>query len=335
MRTDRLGEVLLSTVAVDAVKEKYPACGISFVTSAYSRPLLEGRETIERIIETDTFEKKRVFLKAFRLSRVLRKYRFDTAIVLNPHKMLHLACFFAGIPRRIGYARKWGSLLTKTIQDKRDEGLKHEIEYTYDLLDIIGAGGNITGPVLPVAEKEETALNDILSKKGIQDKEPFLVIHPGSSNPAKIWPKEKYKDLIRRIRTELNIKVSILGERKEKAFIDDILIGSDAGVISLAGVLDLRLVAALLKRCSLFIGNDTGPMHIAAATGTPVIAVFRKDAPSTNPVRWRPWGDNHVVFHESGECRAANGSIGHRCMKDVTVDAVFEAVREMVETIDH
>lgn len=320
--------MLLSTVAVDTLKKKDPDSKISFVTSRYARPLLEGKRGVERIIVADTFTKKGMLLKAFRLSGELRKYRFNTAIILNPHKMLHLACFLAGIPERIGYSRKWGGLLTKTIQDRRDEGKKHEIEYTYDLLELAGVERKLQGPALSVTEDGKKAISYILEGKGVKTKEPFLVIHPGSSNPRKMWSEENYKNLIKKIRNELNIKVCILGDKNEKELIKRISDTADSGVISFSGELDLSLAGALLKKSILFIGNDAGPMHMAAAAGIPVVAIFKKAAPRTNTVRWRPWGDEHIIFHESGECEDA----GHICMEQVTVDAVFDAVRGKLES---
>ncbi|MFH1412004.1 MAG: lipopolysaccharide heptosyltransferase II [Candidatus Omnitrophota bacterium] len=333
LRTDRIGEVLLSTVAVSALKKKYPDLRVSFVTSVYSSPLLEGRTDIARVIETDTLGGGSVLLKAIKLSFILRKGRFDSALIMNPHKMLHLACYLAGIPERAGYDRKWGFLLTSKIADKRDEGLKHEIEYAYDLLKLLGVEEKAEGPILSVSEKEERSLTDKLAKKGISEKEPFAVIFPGSSNPSKRWPENRFTELIQRMEKELGLRAVVSGGSGEEDLVRDIAREADGNTVSFSYELDLREIAVLLKRSRVFIGNDTGPMHMAAALKTPVIAIFGRNIPGVGPVRWRPWGEGHIVFHEDagcGVCRDAECPEGYKCMDAVTVEAVFGAAKKIL-----
>ena len=155
IRTDRIGEVLLSTVAVDAIREWYPKARISFVTSAYSMPLLEDREDVEEVIAFETMSRGPALCRAMCLAGALKARRFDTAIIFNPHKALHLGCFLAGIPRRIGYGRKWGGLLTETIEDHRDKGEKHETEYDMDLVRLLGVKGPAPAPRLPISTVRE------------------------------------------------------------------------------------------------------------------------------------------------------------------------------------
>jgi heptosyltransferase-2 len=318
MRTDRIGEVLLSTIAVDAVRKQYPVSSVTFVTSAYSKPLIEGRDDLDEVITADTKSKKKWIVKAVQLASVLRKRKFDLAIILNPHKMLHLAVFLAGIPCRAGYSRKWGFLLNRKIRDERGEGKKHEVEYTMDLLRSLGIEEMEPVLHLPVEERAEGSITKIFSKKGIDPDKPVIAIHPGSSNPVKIWSSDSYAELVRKVKTELNCNVVILGTADERILSEDIIKKANRGAINLVGDLDLKELAALLARSALFIGNDTGPMHMAAALGVPVIAIFRQEAPGAGPTRWRPWGEGHVVFHESpGE--------------EVAVGKVFEAVKKIMK----
>jgi lipopolysaccharide heptosyltransferase II len=315
IRTDRIGEVLLSTVAVDALRERYPGARVSFVTSAYSKPLLDGRKDISEVITFDTSGRGKVISRAVGLAAILRRRRFDTAVVFNPHKILHLACFLAGIRRRAGYDRKWGFLLDRTVPDERDRGVKHEIEYTMDLLRVLDVEKGPPAPHLHVSEGSEAELEDLLKMKGVKLEGRFIAVHPGSSNPAKIWPAERYAELIRRIRSELHLPVAVLGDKDERDLAGRIISDSGADVIDLAGALDLGQLTALLKRSALFVGNDTGPMHMAAALGVPVVAIFGRNIPGVSPARWRPWGAGHVVFHEDS-------------LRSITVDAVFGAVKK-------
>ena len=196
MRTDRIGEVLLSTVCVDAIKKQYLGSSVTFVTSEYSKPIVEGRDDLDEVITADTKGTKKWLVKAVRLASILRKKKFDMAIVLNPHKILHLATFLAGIPCRAGYDRKWGFLLNKKIRDERGKGEKHEVEYTMDLLKALEIG--VAKPViyLPVEKQAEESIAKILTKKKVDTDRPVIAIHPGSSNLIKIWPSGAYAGLV-------------------------------------------------------------------------------------------------------------------------------------------
>ncbi|MFH1305986.1 MAG: lipopolysaccharide heptosyltransferase II [Candidatus Omnitrophota bacterium] len=334
-RTDRIGEVLLSTVAIDAVKRRYPAARVSFVTSEYSRPVLEARQDIEKIFTVGVPGKGKWLLRMFRLVSLLRKNHFDMAIVLNPRKDLHLACFLTGIPVRAGYDRKWGGIfLNRKIPDERGKGEKHECEYTRDLLDLVGAGQGVFLPHLFVSRGDEKTVAEFMQHRRIDPREVLIAVHPGSSNSAKIWPHERYAELIRRLKTELGCRAVVFGSREESALVGKIALLAQADAIEGAGVFDLGALAAFLKKTVLFVGNDTGPMHMAAALGVPVIGIFGRNIPGVGPVRWGPCGEGHVVFHEDPGCEKCHDAAcphDYKCLRAVTVDEVFNAARKIVK----
>ncbi|MEA3489893.1 MAG: lipopolysaccharide heptosyltransferase II [Candidatus Omnitrophota bacterium] len=334
MRTDRIGEVLLSTVAVDAVKRHYREAGVSFVTSAYSCPIVEDREDIAEVIIANTLKKSGWFGRAFQLAISLRKRRFDVSLVMNPHKMLHLACFLAGIPVRAGYDRKWGFLLNRKIKDERDSGEKHEVEYTMDLLRLLGIEDVPLQPRLPVEKEAEESVARILKENGLDRDGLLVAVHPGSGNPAKVWPAEYYAELVRRLSADPDCRVAVVGSKEEGYLAEKITKKAATGVLDLTGELNLKELAALLKKADLFIGNDTGPMHMAAALEVPVIAIFGRNIPGVSPARWRPRGEGHVVFHVDpgcDPCYDADCPYDYRCLRAVTVDDVFAAARDILE----
>ncbi|MBD3426357.1 MAG: lipopolysaccharide heptosyltransferase II [Candidatus Omnitrophica bacterium] len=333
LRTDRIGEVLLSAAAVGAIKEKNPGARIDFVTSEYSKGLLEGRSDIAKVMTADTMSRGNVFSKALSLSRQLREGGYDAAVVFNPHKMLHLACFLAGIPRRIGYARKWPFLLTDRIEDDRQKGDRHEIECTLELLERSGISAGRPHLILEVDPSSRSKVAELLAKRGVDEGGVLVCVHPGSSNPSKIWPGDNYSELIQRIRNDLGYEVVVLGDVKEAGLADRIVHKADAGAFNLAGELDLKCLAALLKRADLFIGNDTGPMHMAAALRVPVIAIFGRNIPGVSPTRWGPWGEDHIVLHEDlgcDPCFDRDCQKEHECLRAITVDKVYESVKRLL-----
>lgn len=334
IRTDRIGEVLLSTVAVDAIKEAYPDATISFVTSEYSRPLVEGSGDVAEILTAHIGDRKGWLREARRLGAQLKSKKFDAAVVMNPHKAIHLACFLAGIPIRVGYDRKWGFLLNKKIEDKRHEGAKHEIEYTGDLLRLLGVERAPKGPKLKIDPAAENEIKELTAN--IDTDKPVIAVHPGSSNPAKMWAGDNYAELIDKIKTECDSEIVVIGSEDEKLTAEAIIDKSGIKAHNLAGKFDLKELAAFISKCDLFIGNDTGPMHMAAALGVPVIAIFGRNIPGVSPRRWGPWGKNNVVFHENPGCDPCYDSkcpYEYKCLKAVTVDAVFEAVKEKIKAV--
>lgn len=334
LRTDRIGEVLLSTVAADAIKKHYPKARITFVTSSYSRQIVEGRDNIDEVIIAETMHGKNRLGRALRLAILMKERKFDASIVLNPHRTLHLACFLAGIPRRLGYDRKWSFLLTEKIADERYMGEKHEIEYTMDLLRLLGIDEKAQSPRLPLNTQAENVIERILLSKDIDQDLPLVAIHPGSSNPAKIWSHERYGELIKRLKQEVPCNIVVLGSKTESVLTRNMIQEVGEEVIDLIGLLDIKELTALIRRTDLFISNDTGPMHMAAALDVPVIAIFGRNIPGVSPRRWRPWGDKHMVFHEDVACDPCYDTAcpyGYKCMRMITVDMVFEAAKEMLK----
>ncbi len=334
MRTDRIGEVLLSTVCIDAVKRAFPESKITFITSEYSRSLVEARDDIEEVWTVDTFSKKGAFIKALKLAHRLRSKKFDTVIILNPHIVLHLASFLAFIPNRIGYNRKGGFLLNKKIEDERDKGEKHEIEYTLDLLKLLGVKVEGLSPRIYLDNNVSIRVDRLLQEMRIDLSKPIVGVHPGSSNPAKIWPKENYSNLIKKVISETDATVIILGGKGEEVLAKDIIGSLKGNIFNLTGKLDLKELAALLAKTSLFIGNDTGPMHVAAALNVPVIAMFGRNIPGVGPKRWGPWGKNSIVFHKDPGCKPCYDTkcpYEFKCLKAITVEEVFSAAKNRIK----
>ena len=335
-RTDRIGEVLLSTVAIDALRRRYPECLVTFVTSVYSAPLLERRDDVKEVITYETMGGKGNIASAVGLALKLRARKFDAAIVLNPHRSLHLACFLAGIPVRAGYGRKWGSLLNRRIKDKRDSGGKHEIEYTMDVMDLVGAGdGTVKGPLLSCDSREREAMSRKLRAAGAGAGGKLVAVHPGSSNPAKAWPREMYAQTIKSLKDEFggSIDIFIIGTANETPLAAEIIGLSGGRAVDLTGRFALEELIAFLSLCSVFIGNDTGPMHIAAALGIPVVAIFGRNIPGVSPKRWGPVGERNIVLHENPGCEPCYDTTcpyGYKCLRRITPESVVKAAEKIL-----
>lgn len=276
IRNDRFGEFLLNIPAFRALKEAYPRARLTLAVSREVKELAECVECADNVEVWDDLKKS------------LRKRKFDLCVILNPAKEAHVLSFLAGIPRRAGYDRKWGILLTDKIPDKKNLGLKHEVEYNLDVVGLI------------VGEKKEIASSGLSLPRN--DKYDFLAgaiaIHPFTSDPVKQWPVERFSELAQRIAKELRVKVVLVGKGESGIASSSARNDANNEIIDLVNKTSLVELAQILKQCRMLISCDSGPMHLAAAVGTQVLALFRNDLPGKTPKRWGPWGKGHIVIEK-------------------------------------
>lgn len=329
-RTDRIGEVLLATPVIEALTRRFPQAKISFITSPYARDIVSDRSDLNEVIIFDTINRKVSLPEAVALSLNLRKRRFDLAVILNAHKMLHLAAFLAGIPHRVGFDRKWGILLNYRMRDTRSEGRMHEIKYNLKLLEAVGIEEEDIPPSISVLSQDSDYAKGLFTQHNIAKDRKTVIIHPGTSNPAKQWPLESFIELIRKLGASGNMNIIVVGDENEKALCERVV--SAAGpnhFFNFAGLFTLKQLAALFKIADLLITNDNGPMHIAAAVGTKVIAIFGRNIPGVSPVRWGPYGEGHIVFHKDPGCSPCydrHCPYDFKCLKSITPEEVWGRV---------
>jgi ADP-heptose:LPS heptosyltransferase len=285
IRNDRFGEFLLNIPAIRALKEKYPQAQITLAVNSTVYELAATVESANQVVLWD------------QIKQGLRKHSFDICVVLNPTKEAHWDSFLAGIPVRVGYNRKCGFLLTHKMKDTKHQGDRHEVDCNLELVGLLGAK--------PADKSITIKVNDSLFKYFINQK--IVVIHPFTSDAVKQWPIERFVELAQRIRAELDLRVVLVGSSPDSLKVND-------NIINMINKTSLPELAALLKRASLVVSGDSGPMHLAAAVGTPVVALFRNDLPGKTAKRWGPWGQEHVVIEKSN-------------LNDINVDEVFETVR--------
>ena len=317
IRTDRLGEVLLSTPVIEVMHEAFPGASLSFVTSPYSMDIVIDRPDISEVITFDTYSKRVPFWCAFSLAAKFKKRVFDLAIILNPHKVLHLACFLAGIPTRVGFNRKWPFFLTHKAEDRRGRAKQHEVEYNLELLRILDIYKTKFSPFMPVLSKSSYYVEGIFNQTGITGQKKIVAIHPGSSNPDKKWQVEKFRKVTQELANTGYVDVVIIGDRSEKALAEEISSGLGKSVHNLAGIFTIRKLTAFFKKADILITNDNGPMHIAASVDTKVVALFNKDVIGSNPTRWGPYGEGHIVIYKSFD--------------ELTAEEVVETVKNILK----
>ncbi|MCQ9205340.1 MAG: lipopolysaccharide heptosyltransferase II [Omnitrophica bacterium] len=332
VRTDRLGDVILSTPVIRNLRMAYPKSYIAFMCRPYTKGVLKDNLDLNEVIIYDKYGCERSFWASIKFSFCLRKKKFDWAIILHPTNRAHMVTFFAGIPLRIGWNRKCAFLLNKRVPHLKQEGKKHELEYTLDILRYLNIPIKDKKTYFPISEVAEKRVKDLLAKGGIKNNDKIIVIHPSASCPSKRWPQDSFVELIRLLKQKDDFKIAVITSEVEKEFGQKLV--EDRDILDLRGKLDISEVGALLRKCRLFISNDSGPVHIAASFNVWVISIFGRSDRGLCPLRWKPLGDKSFYFHEDAgckECLAHNCTRDFLCLKKLKAKEVSEKAIAMID----
>jgi heptosyltransferase-2 len=266
------------------------------------------------------------------LAGMLRRKRFDMAVLFQNAFEAAFLAWLAGIPRRYGYVTDGRVMfLTEPVAVPDGPVPMHQVEYYWNLLRPLGLAGNPPLPTVFVSEDEDRMVDVRLASTGVAPSDLVIGINPGSTyGSAKRWLPERFADvakrLVRRLETVegTSVAVVVLGAKGEESLGKKVADQVGERSVVLSGATTIRELMAVVKRCRLLITNDTGPMHIAAALGVPVVAVF-------GPTDWHttaPYGQERSVVREAVDCAPCllrECPIDHRCMTRIPVDRVYEA----------
>ncbi len=320
MRLDRVGDLVLSLPAIDALRQQYPDSKITVMTRPYTQDLLKGHPWVD---EVWAYDYKKGGAHTFpwgyaRLIKEIRTRKFDAAFIMHPGIRSHLIPFLAGIAYRIGYKHNTSFLLTHAIEDKRHLGLEHESEYAMHLVEAFGVPR-------PTHASKRLLFPRKRSDESIGD--PVIAIHAGASCASKRWPKEYFRRLIELILESHPHRVAIIGGDDEIGLGAYLSKGFDERVVDWTGRQSLDELTEFLASCVALVSNDSGPVHIAAAVEVPVVSIFGRNQAGLSATRWRPLGASHRVIQKDVGCIVC---LAHQC----TID--FECLRAIkVETVYH
>jgi heptosyltransferase-2 len=335
--TNWVGDAVLSIPALAALRARWPDAEIAVLARPWVADLYRDQGLVDRLISFDHRGKHQGVLGVERLAGELRAERFDSAVLFQNAFEAAWIAWRAGIPERIGYARDArGPLLTKSIPvPQGDEIPPHEANYYLELLRRAGWMVALpeVGPVrLRVAAEALDRAEESLCDAGCPPGAVRVALGAGAAyGTAKCWPANRYADLARRLVAEYGARVLLFGAASEAAVAAEVEMGAGEGVVNLIGRSAIGDLPALLSRCNLFIGNDSGAMHVAAAVGLPVVAVFGPTDPSgTSPLT----RELSIVQRKvaCSPCFLRHCPIDHRCMKFVELEIVLGAARKWLAT---
>lgn len=330
VRTDRIGDIVLSTPALRALREALPGAEIDYVVQEKYAPLLEAYPGWNRLFtlkDRDSREEARA------LASILRERRYDAAIIGNTAASSYRLARLAGVPVRVGWrAKGYGHSLSAGFPDDRAAASRHEVENNLKLLEPLGIFER--EPRFPTRETEggRKQLEAFLAAEGLSHAEPLLVLHPGSFSPRVRWGLEKFAELAGRAMRE-GIRVVLLGSGGEAALVEEVWRrtgGKSAQAIKAVDRFDLQGLVSFLGHARVFVGNSTGPMHIAASAGAWTLAIFGSRYGLDRHELWRPYGPKGMVIEAAGvKCCALPWTCADMpCLGNITAAQAWEAVRK-------
>jgi predicted lipopolysaccharide heptosyltransferase III len=321
-----IGDVLLATPALEALRFAYPATRLTMLVNCGTEEVLFANPNLDQTMVLD----RGSLLVQARFVRDLRRRRFDLVIDLTDADRSAFMTWASGAPLRIGFndeQRLRGRCYTTVV--RADSG-SHRIERDLAALKPLGIKAGAKLPRLWLTGADEQQAEALLDRLAVRYDAPVVVVQPGARYWFKAWPVERFAELVDRLAEEKQCQVLIGGSRAEIELAQAVTRLCRSRPVIIAGEADVRTFAAVLKRSALFVGNDTGAMHIAAAVGTPTVGLF---GPS-DPREWGPRGGPTEVLYKGLDCRACFHPTCRRgeqnCMKLIAVDEVMEAAGRLL-----
>lgn len=316
IRTDRIGDCLMNLPAIHVLRQTFPKAWITCLWDVSVIELFKEHPDIDECFSVSAGNFKKSFFTRWQILQKIRKTRFDLVIISNPDKHWHCLSFLTGIPERIGYGRKWGFLLTKKIADDKQSGELHEIEKNLKLVALVSKQSWDGKLVLPVTDYDKEAIEGFL-RQDCPGEHDILAVHAGTSDSEKRWPLERFAELCDRLQAD-GWLVILIGGNEEKPFSNELVAQTRIPPMDWTGQLTLKQLAALFRhpRVKALISSDSGPVHIAWISGTPVVAMYAKNKKGSSPDRWGP--------------RDARSQTIYKPMNEITADEVYERVRKIV-----
>lgn len=326
-----VGDAIMTTPVIRAVRKNYPRSRITVLAKPWVIPVYDASPHVDEVMIYENSGRHKMGMGTFRLAGDIRKKRFHLAILMQNAFEAALLAFLAGIPERLGYNTDARSLLLNPSV-KLDPGLKKEHLIDYYLGILQGAGLETDGRDLDlfVPEQDQARGLEFLKEQGLDRGGPVIGINPGATGgTAKRWFPERYAALARQLYRRYGTKILILGGPADQDLGEKILAMSRGACINMAGKTGLAQAFALIGRLDLFVTNDSGLMHAAAALGTPQAAVIG----STDPVATAPFSEKAVMVRvpvDCSPCLKDECPGDHRCMDRISVEMVFTVCRKIL-----
>jgi len=322
-----IGDVLLATPVIRVLRDRFPDARITAAVKRGTEDILKWNPDLSEVL---VVERGGLSVQA-RFVGDLRRRRFDCVLDLTDGDRSAILALLSGAPVRIGFndEHRWRGLLYSSVV-QAPAGF-HRVEHDLEAVRPLGIIPKAGPLVLRTAPEDDEDASRLLNEIGVSGSR-FVMIQPGARYWFKAWPAERFAELADRLTDAFGCRVLVGGDEKDRGVAEAIRDKARSAPVVLAGRTTLLHYAAIIKRCDLCVGNDNGPMHMAAALGTPVVALF---GPS-NPREWGPRGEKVQVLYKGLDCRRCFHPTCERgeesCMKQISVEEVFAAAKKLLST---
>jgi len=324
IRLRRIGDIIMTTPALSALRKGFPNAFISYVVEKPYRELVEGHPELDKVI---VLEKKQGARDFFRLIRSIRKEKYDVVLDFHGGPRASLITFFSKAKLKIGYRIKYRNFIYHIkLARKPETGQLHSVESHINFVRALGVDIKSPSPLnLPHARKDEAEkVEKILKENGLEGFK-IITIHIGAGNEFRDWGTDNWIELIDFLAQRNDVKIVLIGANEDKEAEKEILKRIKGSTLSQVGKLNLREVRELISHSSLFAGPDSGPMHIAASTSTPIVALFGP----TLPANFAPWQAIASLIEKKYDCRPCKQREcvykDYRCLRSITPEEVYQA----------
>ena len=342
--TNWVGDAVISIPAMREIRRLFPKARISLLVRPWVRDIYAAAEFVDEILEYDKAGKHRGLSGFCRLVLQLRNHRYDLAFLLQNAFEAALIAWSAGIPRRIGYARDGRSLLlTHACPINPEVHSVHQAYYYLDILSNLGLlqprlwsqSGHSISINLKIRDEDRCTARKIFRSMGIRENEIVVGINPGAFyGEAKRWFPDRYAAVADNLASRYKARIVLFGASNDVRTAEQVAAGMRHASIMLAGQTTLGQLMGLMQECSLFITNDSGPMHLAAALNVPQLALFG----STSEVATGPLSPKAVVIKHAVPCNPCflkECPTDFACMKGITVERVSNAAEKILDTVSN
>ncbi len=335
VRFSSLGDVVLTTPVLGALKAKFPRSRIFFLTKAQYADLVRNDPRISHLIEFDPERQHKGLTGLMNLISQLRRYEFDLLIDLHANLRSFLVRRLVKSKGKLKYDKRWLSrFLMVHLKFLKTEAV-HTVDSYLEALGKIPVEVDDKNPTLFLGQDDGKFAEHFLLERNVEKHDIVVGLHPGARWETKRWDEARFAQACRTLIERLNCKVLLFGDSSEEKLVEDILKElPKAKVLKVVG-LSLGALMALIQRCACLVTNDSGPMHIASALSVPVVAIF---GPTHPRLGFAPLGSKGVMLCADVECSpcSLHGEKSCRkkakpCMDLIQPEMVVEAVKTVLE----
>lgn len=326
-----IGDCVMATPVLRELKEAFPQATLTAMAESGAAELLQEDPFIDELYR---FSRPSGWLHRQENRQVIQQIQkggYDLGVLLT-NSFSSAWWFWRGkVSLRLGYAMHGRSfLLSEAVPPSSDPSL-HQVASYQALLEPLGISASSHLPCLYLSEEEKEGAKMRMQRHGIAPEHIVVGINPGAAyGSAKCWLPSRFRHLTSRLLENPLVRVVYFGTAQQKQLLQDICVGLPPRVINLAGETSVRELMALIDHCDIFLSNDSGPMHIASALDTPLLALFG----STSPVKTGPFGRSKVIDKEveCSPCFKRECPIDFRCMTRIEVEEVYTTLQQLIQS---